>query len=54
MEVFKYCTLDNPVFVNSIPWIVMFVVCAFITIHYKIQEAEEAQAASTEKKSEPV
>ncbi len=52
MEVFKYCTWDNPVFVNSLPWLLMFVVCGFITIYYKVVEAKEAEAANNEIKVE--
>ena len=49
MEIFKFCTLDNPVFVSALFWIALFFVTGAFTIHYKIQEAQEEALKEAEK-----
>jgi hypothetical protein len=43
MEFFKYCTMDNPVFVSALFWIGLFIFTGSFTLHYKLQEAKEEQ-----------
>lgn len=44
MEFFKYCTLDNPVFVNALIWVCVFAFTGFWFVYFKLQEAADAKA----------
>ena len=48
-KLFEHCHMDNPVFVQGMFWIIVFIVCYAGTLYYKWQEANEAQEEENKK-----
>ncbi len=36
MEIFKYCTFDNPIFSSALFWVGLLVISGSFTIYYKM------------------
>ena len=50
---FEYCTLDNPIFIGGMIWMVIFLLTFCKMLSYKSQEAKEAnEKAKVERKQE--
>ena len=48
-KLFEHCHMDNPVFVQGMFWIIVFLVGYACTLYYKWQEANEAQEEENKK-----
>ena len=44
--------MDNPVFVQGMFWVMVFIVCYIGTLYYKAKEKAEAREAELQKKLE--
>lgn len=44
-NLFEHCHMDNPVFVQGMFWIGVFIVTLIATLYYKSGESKEAQEA---------
>ena len=51
-NLFAHCHMDNPVYVQGMFWIAVFVVTFICTLYYKHKEAQEAQEAELKKRLE--
>ena len=51
MEIFKYCTFDNPIFKSALFWLGLFLVSGAFTLYYKMQESNERQVKDVVEKS---